>query len=567
MPSSSARCAQLPRAMDKVPFYSALKKFRDYLNGLVPSIDDSEIVFPEARFPVGDESVDFSDLKDDSDLISYSGDEPLGMGKKKRGRPKKVKSEDGFPFKSEGSSDGQILGMPPPGGQPLDFSIMGDGTPRKKRGRPKKIKAEETGMISATPTRRPSMPHETHVIHPNDNYIHYYSQHEDLRPIGHFALPPPMRSPNAPSFPPHFPPNAGFPPFPQTQGYGEPASHSPLQGAYPFSNMGHQSPHENHYPSPQVFSQQNNQSPYPQNYAQQPSFSPSCGTQPVNFSQSPARVGSNHYHHSPQAYSHTPSPAVTPQSSSSSQFPNFNTNDLPTDLGPNASGSSLTTSPPPKNSPGKEFESQETPQAESPVAVQQPSEIKTEEESKQDFYSQESAFHDFGYKTTHQESFPPKPTPSSQDLAAKSLHGLESLVDQIPNLGEQDANHQYPPNTLHQYEAQYGGYNYGDKNPFHCQSNYPGYNYPRYPSDQQFSYPQYMGRSPYQASEPGYGSYGGQYGVPPAPYGSPAAGSLPFPQDFSGSYPYQYSNSPYQQSVSPPVMDKPKQESLNFAGF
>ena len=28
MPSSSARCAQLPRACDKVPFYSALGKFR-----------------------------------------------------------------------------------------------------------------------------------------------------------------------------------------------------------------------------------------------------------------------------------------------------------------------------------------------------------------------------------------------------------------------------------------------------------------------------------------------------------------------------------------------------------
>ena len=30
MPSSSARCAQLPRAVDKVPFFEALRKFRDY---------------------------------------------------------------------------------------------------------------------------------------------------------------------------------------------------------------------------------------------------------------------------------------------------------------------------------------------------------------------------------------------------------------------------------------------------------------------------------------------------------------------------------------------------------
>lgn len=47
MPSSSARCAQLPRAADKVPFYAALKKFRDFLNGLVPHVDEAELVFPD----------------------------------------------------------------------------------------------------------------------------------------------------------------------------------------------------------------------------------------------------------------------------------------------------------------------------------------------------------------------------------------------------------------------------------------------------------------------------------------------------------------------------------------
>ncbi|XP_037955882.1 uncharacterized protein LOC119685616 isoform X2 [Teleopsis dalmanni] len=47
MPSSSARCAQLPRAADKVPFYAALKKFRDYLNGVIPHIEESECIFTE----------------------------------------------------------------------------------------------------------------------------------------------------------------------------------------------------------------------------------------------------------------------------------------------------------------------------------------------------------------------------------------------------------------------------------------------------------------------------------------------------------------------------------------
>ena len=49
MPSSSARCAQLPRAADKVPYYAALKKFRDYLNGTIPHLDESDIVFADSK--------------------------------------------------------------------------------------------------------------------------------------------------------------------------------------------------------------------------------------------------------------------------------------------------------------------------------------------------------------------------------------------------------------------------------------------------------------------------------------------------------------------------------------
>ena len=45
MPSSSARCAQLPRAIDKVPFYDALRKFRDHLHGNLPELDECEVTF------------------------------------------------------------------------------------------------------------------------------------------------------------------------------------------------------------------------------------------------------------------------------------------------------------------------------------------------------------------------------------------------------------------------------------------------------------------------------------------------------------------------------------------
>ena len=44
MPNSSARCAQLPRAVDKVPFYEALKKFKDYLNGSIDQIEEEDLI-------------------------------------------------------------------------------------------------------------------------------------------------------------------------------------------------------------------------------------------------------------------------------------------------------------------------------------------------------------------------------------------------------------------------------------------------------------------------------------------------------------------------------------------
>ncbi|KAL8609908.1 hypothetical protein ACOMHN_016383 [Nucella lapillus] len=46
MPSSSARCSQLPRAIDKVPFYEALRRLRDYMVGHIPHLDESEVTFP-----------------------------------------------------------------------------------------------------------------------------------------------------------------------------------------------------------------------------------------------------------------------------------------------------------------------------------------------------------------------------------------------------------------------------------------------------------------------------------------------------------------------------------------
>lgn len=42
MPSSSPRCAQFPRAQDKVHFYIKLKELRDQMKGLAPSCEVEE---------------------------------------------------------------------------------------------------------------------------------------------------------------------------------------------------------------------------------------------------------------------------------------------------------------------------------------------------------------------------------------------------------------------------------------------------------------------------------------------------------------------------------------------
>ena len=49
MPSSSARCSQLPRAEDKLPFYVGLKKLRDFVNGTLHSLNEAEITFPDIK--------------------------------------------------------------------------------------------------------------------------------------------------------------------------------------------------------------------------------------------------------------------------------------------------------------------------------------------------------------------------------------------------------------------------------------------------------------------------------------------------------------------------------------
>ncbi|XP_032579717.1 uncharacterized protein LOC6619464 isoform X2 [Drosophila sechellia] len=156
MPSSSARCAQLPRAADKVPFYAALKKFRDFLNGHIPHIDESECVFTDQRIRLCSEQQQVDIVgKIKKTQTSSLGDHPSSLTvqplsqqpleKKKRGRPKKIKGQDIIDHSVGGKAS--LAGQHIPShdfNNILNLSVMSGGgsieTPKKKRGRPKKLK-------------------------------------------------------------------------------------------------------------------------------------------------------------------------------------------------------------------------------------------------------------------------------------------------------------------------------------------------------------------------------------------------------------------------------------------
>ena len=133
MPNSSARCAQLPRAVDKVPFYVALKKFRDHLRGDLPDIEESEVTFPEVKLQNFNNKRIKEEEAENAELME--GDEnridPV-TGKKRRGRPPKPRADGSLPPPKKKRVD--EFGNPlPKGSNPID-----PVTGKKKRGRPKK---------------------------------------------------------------------------------------------------------------------------------------------------------------------------------------------------------------------------------------------------------------------------------------------------------------------------------------------------------------------------------------------------------------------------------------------
>lgn len=568
MPSSSARCAQLPRAADKVPFYAALKKFRDYLNGLIGDLDESEVVFSDQKLKTFYESDIKVEPKDDQgNYYPYSripGNEltdlsnavvkkepfdPNRPEKKKRGRPKKIRVEGEDP--------------PPPKERIKKEKPPSDGdAPKKKRGRPKKIKTEDGGSVMAPQSG------------PIQNGGLNVSEHTSSSNPASTCFSPPIQSPS------------GF-----CQGF-----------------------------SPAYASQ--NQAPVPTQFnprAPSPAYHPS----PHHPSPLPAQ------------YSQSPPPA------SQSQSQPFTHSDLSSEISAAISSEHLGSPPPTSPSLGPpDFE----PPTSMPDDTAAPMSVKEEPEHECRFSSpapSESTYQYRGFSEAEMgdhkpansqfqrqpsPEFPPKRT--NQDVASKSLSGLESLVDQIPSIAEGGGNSSTNGGSGEGFETQPSG-------PYEDYLGYPGYSsapaaptpqpaYPHYTSSTNYStagylpptqssfsvsslansashghepqvassfsvsslasnytpggYPNLMGAPHLVVPQPGLFptgmnmapnyQYPGQYPTPPSsfPY-SPHALHVPSP-----NYPpySPYSNSSYPQPyLANHVLDRIKQERMDigFGGF
>ncbi|EFA11876.2 uncharacterized protein Tdg isoform X1 [Tribolium castaneum] len=202
MPSSSARCAQLPRAADKVPFYAALKKFRDYLNGVITEIDESEMVFSEPRVKSCYEAEPKPDpysteLTDISNAVIKKEDGTIVPCKKKRGRPKKIKVE------GEEPPPKPVVRKSPPTN--CDF-------PKKKRGRPKKVKVENMDIP----------PPENNT---STNMSQCYSHPSPIQSPNFYQMGPALTPPNSSSNL-YAPQPQGYAPSPRP--HSQPFTHSDL---------------------------------------------------------------------------------------------------------------------------------------------------------------------------------------------------------------------------------------------------------------------------------------------------------------------------------------------------
>ncbi|XP_064486541.1 G/T mismatch-specific thymine DNA glycosylase-like isoform X2 [Ornithodoros turicata] len=157
MPSSSARCAQLPRAVDKLPFYVALKKLRDHLRGLLPALHPSEVTFPDVKLRV--------EAKDEFDAVADEQDcqEPL---------------EGGMPSYPQIKEEPGLASCPRQENPP---------TPRK-RGRRKKSELAQSGP-QAPPLPQQQQQQQQQQHYPSQHHPHYNPQPQHPQQQSHNPMP------------------------------------------------------------------------------------------------------------------------------------------------------------------------------------------------------------------------------------------------------------------------------------------------------------------------------------------------------------------------------------------
>lgn len=265
MPSSSARCAQLPRAADKVPFYAALKKFRDYLNGVITEIDESEMVFTEPRVKSCYEAEPKPDpyateLTDISNAVIKKEDGTIVPCKKKRGRPKKIKIE------GEETPPKPVTVRKSPSIQQQNNCDF----PKKKRGRPKKVKVDN---MDVPPPENNTSTNNMNQRYPSPN--HFYPMNPSITPpntSGNLYAPQAQTYTQSPR-----PPYSQSPRPPYSQSPRPPYSQSPRP---PYS----QSPRPPYSQSPRPPYSQSPRPPYSQSPRPPYSQSPRPHSQPFTHS-------------------------------------------------------------------------------------------------------------------------------------------------------------------------------------------------------------------------------------------------------------------------------------------
>lgn len=415
MPSSSARCAQLPRAADKVPYYAALKKFRDYLNGTIPHLDESDIVFADSKLKKKDhEAIEdkkplyADDLPDGENRITeingalVKQDSGLIPGKKKRGRPKKIKNPED---------------QPPPDPEKLDAN---GEVIKKRRGRPKKIHQQQKQLERENREREQQQQQQQHQAmgHLND-YGNAVSN----------CFSPPLMSP-----PKAFAHMAPYPQPPMNDGfYGQ-----GMNDNSPYNMSAKQSPVHMHYTQSPKSSQ-----------SMSLSFTHSDLSSEINTGIS----SENNLEPSPLTSPSVEHPDFEPPTSMSQQNMGNDHRQYNPAGGPDPTGHHGSPGTPSHNAYANYMGyHDQTPEAHNPHPHQTTPTPLSQTAEDHSHHSHPTPPHP--HTPTHTSMSPHHPHEqygikrnSGQDVASKSLSDLESLVDQIPSIadgGSQRLQHSHP---------------------------------------------------------------------------------------------------------------------------